>query len=101
MKRSKFFKDTPKKGPRSELLFDKLVEETEKKEKQEKAMSNFEKTLEEIDADEEECQKNVTTTSENEYIIDVDAEEPKRRRVIPPIPGRKPINKRSATGTFF
>lgn len=93
MKRSKLFRDTQKKGPRSELLFDKLVEETEKKQKEEKAMTDFEKTLEQIDVDEEDAM----TGNENEDIIVVETEEPKKRRVIPPIPGRKPINKRGNT----
>lgn len=93
MKRSKLFRDHPKKGPRSELLFDKLVEETDKKQKEEKAMTDFEKTLEQIDVDEEDAM----TGNENEDIIVVETEEPKKRRVIPPIPGRKPINKRGNT----
>lgn len=90
MQRSKLFKDSPKRGPRSEILFDKLVEQTQKKQKEEKSMRDFEKTLEQIDEDEDRKTGNLS-----EDIIDIEDEEPVRRRVIPPIPGRRAINKRN------
>lgn len=92
MQRSKLFKDSPRRGPRSEILFDKLIEESEKKEKEEKVMRDFEKTLKELD--EEECATGEKSEKDNEEIIDIDDEEPIRKRVVPPLPGRRPINKR-------
>lgn len=95
MQRSKLFRESPRRGPRAEALFDKLVQDTEKKEKEEKTMREFEKTLEQ--SDDEDNDKESKTGNDSEDIINIVDEEPVRRRVIPKLPGRKPINRAKKT----
>lgn len=61
-------------------------------------MREFEITLEQIDID-EEIEKINKTENESEELIEVVDEEPIRRRVVPRIPGRKPINKKKSNSS--
>lgn len=85
MARSSIFNDTPK--WRSEIMFEKLKEAEEKKERQEKNMELFTQTLEKLDNEDD-------NTIPNEEIINVVDEEPIRKRVTPPNPARKIVNRK-------
>lgn len=90
MNRSTLFKDSPSKRPtRSDKLFEKLIEEDIKKQREERALVAFEKTLNsDIESSQRESQ------NEEDDIQVTDDVYPKR--VIPPIPTkRKPINSRT------
>lgn len=85
IKRSSIFSETPKR--RCDILFEKLKEEEEKKEKEVRNMELFTNTLRKLD---DENDDNVP----NEDIINVDDEEIIRRRVTPPKPGRKVVGRK-------
>lgn len=84
IRRSSIFGDTPKR--RCEAMFDKLKEQEEKREKEEKTIESFNRTLEKLGEDNDDAPA-------NEDIITVDDEEFMKKRVIPPIP-RKLINRK-------
>ncbi|XP_072403170.1 uncharacterized protein [Diabrotica undecimpunctata] len=90
MNRSSLFAEPPKRRtPRCELMFDKLKEEIVKKQKEEKTLEIFEKSLD-MEADDSQ-----SDSQKDEDIISI-VEEPVRRRVIPTIPTkRKPIGNRN------
>lgn len=69
-------------------MFDILTEQEAKKKKEEEVLEKFFNTLEQFDED------NDIDNNIDEELISVD-DAPIRRRVIPTIPGRKPINSRS------
>lgn len=72
-----------------------MKEETEKKEGQEKAMRDFQQTLDQINAEEEDqCARHETIVTGNTEIVDIEDEGPKSRCEEPPISGRRSINKR-------
>ncbi|XP_023025475.2 uncharacterized protein isoform X1 [Leptinotarsa decemlineata] len=86
MKRSSLFADSSPRLNRTEAIFDKLVEEKNKKDIEEKVMESFQRSLNAISKESEKTDE----------VINVDEEEPSRR-VVPPAPilkGRKPINSR-------
>ncbi|CAG9813017.1 unnamed protein product [Phaedon cochleariae] len=91
MKTSSLFAESPQRPSRTDIMFDKLKEQEVKRVKQEKSMESFEQTIENLDIESDD--KSDEDISKNE-IISVDDEEIVPRRVIPPLPGRKPINRR-------
>ncbi|KAJ8947265.1 hypothetical protein NQ318_014161, partial [Aromia moschata] len=83
MKRSRLFAGQPKR--RCEILFDNLKDEEEKKQKEEKVMEAFNKTLEQLNEDENDSVPSEVANA-NDYS--------NRRRVVPTIPRRQPIGNR-------
>lgn len=83
MKRSKLFNDLG--VTRAEKLFDSLQEETKKKEQEESKIAKFESSLQVSEDD--LFEDNVSSSSTSDL---VHKEEPfLKKRIIPPIPGRK------------
>lgn len=93
IKRSKLFDDSPVRSPRNtsrrcETMFDKMKEDEKVKQKTEKELERFEDSL--VVASQEIDTEEVKVQEENDLDVIVMNTEPAKRRVIPPVPGRRP-----------
>ncbi|RZC32614.1 uncharacterized protein BDFB_005572, partial [Asbolus verrucosus] len=92
-------KDTPrralplstKKMGRAEVLFENLINEGAKMKRKQKEMDSFEKTLPNLDESEEDKLLMDDDSLVKESPAEANEENFIRKRVVPPLPGRKPI----------